>query len=109
VAEESELLQRSGVAYVNIPVDFRNPTLEDFDRFSEVMQQAGDQQVLVHCQVNARASTFTFLYRVVHEGVAPEEAFALVEKVWMPVATWAAFGQQVLDRHGVEFTLPVAQ
>jgi uncharacterized protein (TIGR01244 family) len=106
VAEEREVLEGSGVDYVNIPVDFRNPTVEDFDRFSEVMRQAEDRRILVHCQVNARASTFTFLYRVVHQGVAPQEAFALVEKVWTPVATWAEFGRQVLDRHGIEFTFP---
>lgn len=106
VAEERDLLESSGVAYVNIPVDFRDPTYADFERFSDVLRQARDGNVLVHCQINARASMFTFLYRVVHEGVAPAEAFELVKQVWTPVEHWARFGDAVLEQHGVEFVFP---
>lgn len=106
VAEERELLESSGVEYVNIPVDFRNPTYEDFERFSAALSRARVGQVLVHCQVNARASTFTFLYRVVHEGVAPAAAFELVKQAWTPIDLWAGFARDVLERHGIAFDLP---
>lgn len=106
VAEERDLLESSGVAYTNIPVDFRNPTYQDFERFSEVLQQARDGQVLVHCQINARASTFTFLYRVVHEGAPPAAAFELVRQVWTPIEHWAEFAGMVLERHGIDFDVP---
>jgi protein tyrosine phosphatase (PTP) superfamily phosphohydrolase (DUF442 family) len=106
VADERELLESSGIAYVNIPVDFRNPTYADFERFSEALRETRGGQVLVHCQVNARASTFTFLYRVVHEGVAPAEAFELVKQVWTPIEPWADFGERVLERHGIDFRFP---
>jgi len=106
VAEERALLEAAGVEYVNIPVDFRNPTHEDFERFSSALESARDGRVLVHCQINARGSTFTFLYRVVHEGVPPAEAFALVERVWTPTEPWAAYARSVLERHGVAFDVP---
>lgn len=111
VADERELLESSGVEYVNIPVDFRNPTYEDFETFSAALEGARNGQVLVHCQVNARASTFTFLYRVVHEGVAPADAYELIKRVWTPVEPWARFAEDVLGRHGIAFVLdsrPVA-
>lgn len=109
VESESRLLEESGVSYVNIPVDWRNPTYADFERFSAVMQEAEDQQVLVHCQVNARASTFMFLYRVVHEHAPPAEAFELVKKVWTPADHWAAFGESVLGQHDIDFEFPPAE
>ena len=105
VPEERDLLEGSGVTYVNVPVDFRNPTYADFELFSDSLGQARDGQVLVHCQVNARASMFTFLYRVVHEGVPPAEAYELVKQVWTPVEPWALFGEDVLKRHGIDFRL----
>ena len=106
VAEERALLEATGVEYVNIPVDFRNPTYEDFERFSAVLDAARDGQVLVHCQINARGSTFTFLYRVVHEAVPPAEAFELVQRVWTPTEPWAAFAHDVLERNGIRFEVP---
>lgn len=108
VPEESRLLGEDGVAYVNIPVDWRQPTLADFDLFSAVMSSADGRKTLVHCQMNMRASVFTFLYRVVHAGVPPEEAFEAVRAVWQPGEQWAEFGASVLARHDVDFEFPPA-
>jgi hypothetical protein len=62
--------------------------------------------VLVHCQLNMRASAFTFLYRVVHEQVPPEEAFTALSAVWVPRDQWADFTALVLKKHGIDFALP---
>ena len=70
VPDEGKLVAEDGPTYVNIPVSWQQPTYEDFELFSAVMNGARDRKVLVHCQLNMRASAFTFLYRVVHEGVA---------------------------------------
>jgi uncharacterized protein (TIGR01244 family) len=106
VGEEKALLEASGVRYVNIPVDFRAPTQQDFERFSQALREARAGQVLVHCQINARASTFTFLYRVVYEGASPTDAFERVQAVWTPIEPWARFAEDVLTRHGIAFDLP---
>ena len=52
---------------MNIPVDWENPQEADFERFSTTLAGAGERRVLVHCQMNMRASMFTFLYRVTHD------------------------------------------
>ncbi|MEE8249817.1 MAG: protein tyrosine phosphatase family protein [Gammaproteobacteria bacterium] len=101
IATEGQLVAENGIAYVNIPVDWRNPTYADFALFSGVLNQSGDRQVLVHCQVNKRASMFTFLYQVVHEQVPVDEAFEFVKQVWVPEDQWVTFGKSVLDRHDV--------
>jgi protein tyrosine phosphatase (PTP) superfamily phosphohydrolase (DUF442 family) len=108
VAEEGRLVAASGAAYVNIPVNWQQPTTEDFDLFSAVMNGARDKQVLVHCQLNMRASAFTFLYRVVHGGVAPEAAFQGLSQVWVPRDQWAEFVNSTLAAHGIDYRLPAA-
>jgi len=109
VHDESRLLGEDGVAYVNIPVDWQRPTLADFALFSAVLDGADGRKTLVHCQMNMRASVFTFLYRVVHGGVAPDEAYEAVRSVWRPNGQWAEFGAQVLEQHGIDFQFPPAE
>jgi protein tyrosine phosphatase (PTP) superfamily phosphohydrolase (DUF442 family) len=106
VPEEGKLVAEDGPTYVNIPVDWQKPTYEDFALFSAVMNGARDRKVLVHCQLNMRASAFTFLYRVVHEQVPPQQALEALRAVWIPRDQWADFVAAVLDRHAIDFALP---
>ena len=106
VPEEGKLVTQGGIAYVNIPVDWQAPTYEDFEFFSGILNQSRHERVLVHCMVNYRASLFTFLYRTIHQRVAPEEAYEAVAAVWKPEDQWLDFGQMVLDRHGFDYRLP---
>jgi protein tyrosine phosphatase (PTP) superfamily phosphohydrolase (DUF442 family) len=106
VAEEGSLVAAAGALYVNIPVNWQQPTAEEFDRFSAVMNEAREEKVLVHCQLNMRASAFTFIYRVVHEGVSPEAALVDLRKVWLPNEQWAEFVNSSLASHAIGFRLP---
>ena len=106
IPDEGKLVTQGGAAYVNIPVDWRAPTVEEFDFFSGILNQSTHERVLVHCMLNYRASLFTFLYRTVHQGVAPEEAYEAVAAVWEPEDQWLDFGHRVLERHGIDFRLP---
>jgi protein tyrosine phosphatase (PTP) superfamily phosphohydrolase (DUF442 family) len=107
VPDEGKLIAEDGPTYVNIPVIWQQPTYEDFALFSAVMNGARDRKVLVHCQLNMRASAFTFLYRVIHEGVPPEQALEALRAVWIPRDQWATFTADVLARHDIAFTLPM--
>ena len=106
VPEEGKLVAEHGPTYVNIPVSWQQPTLDDFELFSAVMNGARDRKVLVHCQLNMRASAFTFLYRVIYEDVPPEEAMKALRAVWIPRDQWATFTADVLAKHNVDFELP---
>jgi protein tyrosine phosphatase (PTP) superfamily phosphohydrolase (DUF442 family) len=103
IPREGLLVGSTGISYVNIPVDWHTPRYEDFELFSNVLRQSGSRRVLVHCQVNKRASLFTFLYRVVHEGVAPDRAYENVTAVWAPDEQWKEFARMVLKRHAIEY------
>ena len=97
---EGGIVGSKGVVYVNIPVDFRKPTQEDFRFFSEVMRANTGRNVFVHCQVNLRGSSFVFLYRVIHENADPREALAKLTGVWAPDPVWKRFIEETLAAHG---------
>lgn len=100
IRDEGALVTDQGVDYVAMPVDFDHPTIDDFKRFSTAMQQHANGNVLVHCRVDFRASTFVFLYRVIHENAPPDQAVALLTGVWVPNATWTRFAQETLAVYG---------
>jgi protein tyrosine phosphatase (PTP) superfamily phosphohydrolase (DUF442 family) len=95
IADEAAILADAGLAYVQIPVDWSNPTAADFARFIDALRAQRGGKVLVHCQMNLRASTFVFLSRVVHDGAEMEVAFDNVHAVWTPNETWT----QVYSKH----------
>ena len=100
IANEGGIVGAKGVKYVNIPVDFARPGAEDFRFFSEVVKANAGRNVFVHCQVNFRASSFVFLYRVIHEGASVQEAWVRVQSVWVPDRAWRRFIEDTLKAHG---------
>lgn len=103
VADEPLLLGRQGLLYANIPVNFSQPTQADFAAFAALLSAWKDKRVHVHCQVNMRGSVFTFLYRVIHDKVPPDQAYEIVRRIWVPDKVWRAFLVDTLQRHGIAF------
>ena len=103
VRGEDEIVRRQGLEFVNIPVNFGNPTEADFRAFVEALNRLRDRKVLVHCEVNMRASTMTFLYRVSVDHDDPEEAYKSVARVWSPHGVWKALMVSQLRKAGVAF------
>jgi len=88
LANEDRLVKGLGMEYVHIPVEWGAPTISDFYLFAAAMQSAPQKKTLLHCQVNYRASAFSFLYRVIYEDVPVAEAKADMNSVWTPNETW---------------------
>jgi len=89
--DEAASVARLGMTYIHIPVDFQNPTDQDFDQFCAVMEQLKDVPLHVHCIANARVSAFFYRYRRDVLGMDETQARAEMEAVWQPNAIWAAF------------------
>lgn len=100
VPNEGAILAAQGVVYLNIPVRFSNPAAEDFRLFSDVMKSVATKNVLVHCQINLRGSSFSYLYRVIAESANENEARSKLTGVWMPNPTWKKFIEDVLAASG---------
>src|ERR1700720_3046561 len=89
--DEATSVSRLGMRYIHIPVDFQNPTDQDFDQFCSAMEQLKDVPVHVHCIANYRVSAFFYRYRRDVLAMDEAEARADMEDVWHPEGVWATF------------------
>lgn len=101
LADEAEVVRRLELEYIHIPVIWTAPTAENLAAFFAVMERTQDQKRFVHCIANMRVSAFTFLYRVLVEGMEPDEASPLLHQIWQPNPIWTAFIDDELERRGV--------
>lgn len=101
--EEPQIVAAQGLAFHHLPIPFGQPQAAHYEAFARLMQTLAGRKVLVHCQVNMRASSLVFLYRVLVERVPPEQAYEAVARVWSPDGPWKRLMVEELQRHGVAF------
>ena len=96
--DEATLVASLGMKYESIPVDWEAPTREDLEDFMQVMDENGDEKVLVHCRANYRATAFIALYRNLRLGWTQEEAFLDLRRIGNPeeYPVWEKFITQQL-------------
>lgn len=105
VPDERERVERQGLAFVHIPIPWGKPEPSHFQQLTEALQRLQQRKVLVHCEVNMRASTLVFLHRVITLREAPEPVWAAVTRVWSPRGVWRALAEGQLRAHGIRFEL----
>lgn len=104
-AEEPFAVQQAGINYVNIPVLWDAPTPRDLELFFAMMDARQGRKTLVHCFANFRASAFTYLYRVIREGVPEVDARKDLYAVWDEAKfdenpVWRTFINESMASHG---------
>jgi protein tyrosine phosphatase (PTP) superfamily phosphohydrolase (DUF442 family) len=99
-ADEDVVVKELGMEYIQIPVLWDKPQAADFYAFADVMQRYPEKKSLLHCQVNFRASAFSFLYRVIYQSVPVDVALADMRTVWQPDETWRALIFSILEENG---------
>ena len=87
------------MTYIQLAVDFKNPKPTDFETVATVLKKTANAKTLLHCQVNFRASAFSFLYRVIYQDVPVKIAKQAMDKVWEPNPIWFKFMQKVMRQH----------
>ncbi len=105
VGNEADLLGRQGIAFVHIPIPFGSPSADHFHAVTEALQRLKEKTVLVHCEVNMRASSMVFLHRVLTLKEDPADAFAAVTAIWSPRGPWRTLIEEQLRQGGIEFDL----
>jgi protein tyrosine phosphatase (PTP) superfamily phosphohydrolase (DUF442 family) len=103
VKDEPEILQRQGIQFIHIPIPFGKPEETHARAVSEALTSLAGKKVLVHCQVNMRASSMVFLHRVLAEREEPAQAYAAVSAVWSPQGPWLALLRDQLKKAGIGF------
>jgi RimJ/RimL family protein N-acetyltransferase/protein tyrosine phosphatase (PTP) superfamily phosphohydrolase (DUF442 family) len=94
---EAEAITRLGLTYVQIPVLWEQPELQQLQQFFGVMDALGDRTVWVHCAKNMRVSAFVYLYRRLRRGEDDTAARHPMDEVWVPGGTWRAFIDRALE------------
>ncbi len=89
--DEASLVEGSAIKYIYYPVDFQNPTGDDFNNFCEIMENLKGEKIHIHCIANYRVSAFLYRYYrdVVKEGA--EQVKADMLSMWTPEGVWADF------------------
>jgi uncharacterized protein (TIGR01244 family) len=87
--DETASVAALGMRYIYIPVDFDDPTREDFETFRGALKEVRDEAVHVHCIYNARVSAF--FYVLAKEQGDSAVAQARMDNIWRPGGVWAAF------------------
>jgi protein tyrosine phosphatase (PTP) superfamily phosphohydrolase (DUF442 family) len=103
IADEADIVKKSGLEYVHIPIKFSNPTTQHYDEFVSAMTRFTNRKVLVHCEINLRASSMVFLYRAIALKEDPQAAYESVAKVWSPRGAWKPFIQEMLRKNNIAF------
>ncbi len=89
--DEASSVQKLGLEYIHIPVQFAAPTESDLIKFFDAMDRHRHHRVWVHCAANMRVTAFLGLYRRLREGWPEERAFALLREIWQPDEVWSEF------------------
>ncbi|HXC50536.1 MAG TPA: protein tyrosine phosphatase family protein [Candidatus Limnocylindrales bacterium] len=91
LADEAGLARSLGLRYHHIPVQFDNPTVDDFRQFLAAMEECGDAKILVHCAANYRVTSFMAIYGEMKLGWSRERGDEHARKLWPLNDTWAQF------------------
>jgi protein tyrosine phosphatase (PTP) superfamily phosphohydrolase (DUF442 family) len=100
-SEEKNQVASLQMTFDQISVDWNNPSLENFQEFAVLMKQYQGHKVLVHCQMNYRASAFAYLHEVTQLGVEQQEAEKKMLSIWQPNETWAEFIKMVQENSSI--------
>jgi protein tyrosine phosphatase (PTP) superfamily phosphohydrolase (DUF442 family) len=103
VSNEAEILRAQGIEFVHLPIPFNAPSEAHFMAVSSALQRLAGKKVLVHCQVNRRASAMVFLHRAITLREEPLAAYAFVSRVWSPEGPWRALVVDLLKKNQVPF------
>ncbi len=76
------------MAYIHIPVDFENPTIENLKLFLTLLSSLEDKKVLVHCALNYRASAFMYVYHKYFLQTPFDKIDLSMMQEWSPDKKW---------------------
>jgi len=97
--DEAGLVHALGLHYRHIAVQFEAPTLDDFQRFCDIMNASEGGKRFVHCAANYRASVFIALYLHLYQNADYESVMNQVYQIWQPDKVWRPFISSVLEQH----------
>ena len=90
---EKDLLDSLKVEYIHLPVDYNNPTDEDFKKFILYLHKYKNKKLWIHCEAKHRVSAFIYRYRRDVLNLPHEMIIRDMETIWTPNEVWKKFLQ----------------
>jgi protein tyrosine phosphatase (PTP) superfamily phosphohydrolase (DUF442 family) len=103
VADEATILKQQHIRYVHVPIPWQTPEAQHLTAMAKAMKSMRSKKVLVHCQLNMRASAMTFLYRTIYAKEDPSVAWKDVTAIWTPKDQWGKFVEDQLKAHNIHW------
>jgi len=80
-AEEQDAVQKAGLKYFNIPVEYQHPVPEQVDEFLKITDDPANRPMFIHCTAAIRVGAFWMIRRAVRDGLTPDAALEDAKKV----------------------------
>lgn len=89
--DEAGTVSGLGMKYIYIPVEFEEPTDQNFAEFCDALEAFPDTKIHIHCIYNARVTAFIYRYAREGRGFSEAKAAKMMEGIWRPGNDWAEF------------------
>lgn len=93
MSNEGAVVTDLGMVYVQIPVVWEKPTLNDVQLFFKRMNTFDRYLVWVHCAKNMRVSCFIYFWQKYQQKLSEVKAIYPMNKIWQPSGVW----QQLIE------------
>ncbi|NJM48063.1 MAG: phosphatase [Alkalinema sp. RU_4_3] len=95
--DEQALVEKLGMEYISIPVQWDFPTLADYETLADLLDDCSDRKLWVHCARNWRVSAMIYLYQRLRQGLVHEVADRNLKAIWEPDEVWRKFIEAVVE------------
>lgn len=102
IAEEQTLVESQGMVYIQIPVEWEDPTEENYSDFVTAVNQTKNHKTHIHCAANWRVSGFYAIYALEKDLWDNARAIEHILGLWNPnkFPAWKSF----LHNHGLDLS-----
>jgi protein tyrosine phosphatase (PTP) superfamily phosphohydrolase (DUF442 family) len=97
--DEPETVASLGMEYMNVPIGPHSLTDATLDRVREVLREAGDRLVLVHCASGSRVGAALLPFLMLDHGLEEEDAVEQAMRVGLRSAELMEWGLDYTRRH----------
>jgi protein tyrosine phosphatase (PTP) superfamily phosphohydrolase (DUF442 family) len=101
-SKEQQQVTALDMSFDQIPVDWYEPKLANFQTFVKLMEKYQQDKTLIHCRLNYRASAFVYLYQITQLGLDETKAKQEMLSIWQPEGNWLDFISKVKNHYQVK-------
>jgi len=96
LAHEKEMVEKSGMRFISIPVVSSEPKPEQVSEFIKAVKEKANQPMLIHCGSANRVGAFWMIYRVVDQGWAEDKALEEAIQIGLTSAGLKTFAHEYI-------------